>query len=113
MKILDLLLIFWHGKIKLWKSYWVVGELFNSLFIVAICYIEINFYNNTALYSQIPLLNFNSFNFLNKILFLTWSIFITVGIWRSAENYKGRIIWIILTLIFLSYRIFSLRLLLF
>tara|TARA_Y100001970_G_C14215017_1_gene849135 strand:+ start:1458 stop:1799 length:342 start_codon:yes stop_codon:yes gene_type:complete len=113
MKILDLLLIFWHGKIKLWKSYWLVGELFNSLVILAICFIEINILNNNVLYNQLPLLNFNSFNFINKILFLTWSIFITVGIWRSAENYKGRIIWTILTLVFLCYRIFSLRLLLF
>ncbi len=111
MKTLDIILNFWLGKVKLWKSYWIVGELFNSLFIIFICYMEINFYNNSILYSQLPLLNFNSFNFLNKVLFLIWSIFITVGIWRSAENYKGRIIWTVLTLIFLSYRIFSLRLL--
>ena len=31
-------------------------------------------------------------------------VFITVGIWRSAENYKGSIIWIVATFLFLSYR---------
>ena len=55
MKILDLILNFWHGKINLWKSYWIVGELLNSLFIVAICYIEINIFDNNTLYNQLPL----------------------------------------------------------
>ena len=40
-------------------------------------------------------------------------VFITVGIWRSAENYKGSIIWILATFLFLSYRVFSLRLIFF
>ena len=55
----------------------------------------------------------NDFSFLSKILLILLTIFITVGVWRSAENYKGNIIWIVLTLIFLSYRIFGLRIIFF
>ena len=37
---------FWNGKIKLWKSYWIVGELLNALFILLIFNIEVRFLNN-------------------------------------------------------------------
>ena len=100
---------FWNGEITLWKSYWIVGELLNALLILLIFNIEIKFFRNTVVRNFLPFLNFNNFHFLNKSILIVWTIFITVGIWRSAEKYKGNLIWIILTLIFLSYRVFTLR----
>ena len=73
----------------------------------------LRYFNNVELYRQIPFLNFASYNLLSKIIIFLWTIFITIGIWRSAEAYKGKIIWIIITLLLLSYRVFSLRLLFF
>ena len=67
--------------------------------------------DNSSIFQQF--LDFNNFSILSKCSLAIWSIFITVGIWRSAENYKGNIIWIIATFLFLSYRIFSLRLIFF
>ena len=32
---------FWNGKITLWRSYWLVGELLNALFILVVFNIEI------------------------------------------------------------------------
>tara|TARA_B110000116_G_C16695196_1_gene517147 strand:+ start:136 stop:471 length:336 start_codon:yes stop_codon:yes gene_type:complete len=104
---------FWEGKITLWKAYWLVGELLNALIILIIFNIEIRIFNNRIIDNFLPFLSFDNFNFLNKLLIIFWTIFITIGIWRSAENYKGPFIWIALTLIFLSYRIFSLRLIFF
>ena len=104
---------FWYGKVPLWKAYWIIGELINSLVILAIYNIEIRYFNNVELYRQIPFLNFASYNLLSKIIIFLWTIFITIGIWRSAEAYKGKIVWIIITLLLLSYRVFSLRLLFF
>jgi len=126
----NLLYNFWYGKITLWKSYWIVGELINVLLLLLIFNIEINFFKNINIYNQLPFLNFNNFHFFNKIILIIWTIVITVGIWRSAENYKGNFIfnlinkifntninggffWIFLTLIFLSYRIFTLRIIFF
>ena len=100
---------FWNGKIKLWKSYWLVGELFNALFILAVFNFEIYIFGNNQFSNSLPFLDFSNFSFLSKITLIIWTIFITVGIWRSAENYKGSIIWILATFIFLSYRVFSLR----
>ena len=32
---------FWKGEITLWRSYWLVGEILNALFIIVIFNIEI------------------------------------------------------------------------
>ena len=105
--------LFWKGKIKLWKSYWIIGELFNGIFMLLIFNIEIYLFNNENLVPQLPFLNFTDFNIFSKLILIVWTLFITIGIWRAAENYKGNIIWIIATFLFLSYRIFSFRLIFF
>ena len=101
---------FWKGDITLWRSYWLIGELLNALFILLIFNIEIYFFKNNHFSSSLPFLDFSNFSFFSKIFIFLWTVFITVGIWRSAENYKGNIIWVVATFIFLSYRIFTLRL---
>ena len=104
---------FWNGKIKLWKSYWLVGELLNGLVLLIIFNLEIYFFNTNSSVSQIPFLNFSNLTILSKTIIFLWTIFISVGIWRSAENYKGSIIWIVLTFIIVAYRCYSLRLIFF
>ena len=104
---------FFNGEIKLWKSYWLVGELLNGLVLLIIFNLEIYFFNTNSSVSQIPFLNFSNLTILSKIIIFSWTIFISIGIWRSAENYKGSIIWIILTFIIVAYRCYSLRLIFF
>ena len=104
---------FWYGRISLWKSYWIIGELINSLVILLVFNIEIRLLNNMDLYGQLSFLNFKNFSLFSKFTLFFWTIFITVGVWRSAEAYKGKFIWIVLTLILLSYRIFTLRIILY
>ena len=104
---------FWVGKISLWRSYWLIGELLNALFILLIFNLEIYIFGNKQLSSFLPLLDFSNSSILSKFLIIIWTAFLTVGIWRSAENYKGNIIWIVAAFLFLSYRIFTLRLIFF
>ena len=104
---------FWYGRIALWKSYWLIGELINSLVLLLIYNIEIRLLDNIDLYSRMPAVNFTRFSLMSKFALFLWTIFITVGIWRSAEAYKGNFIWITLTLIVLCYRIFTLRIILY
>ena len=104
---------FFRGEITLWRSYWLVGELLNALFILIIFNIDIYLFTNNLISNSLPFLDFSNFTIISKIILIFWTIFISIGIWRSAENYKGSIIWIIATFIFLSYRIFSLRLIFF
>ena len=101
---------FWLGKVKLWKSYWLVGELLNGIVLLTIFNLEIYLFNTNSSVSQIPFLNFSNLTFLSKIIIFSWTIFISIGIWRSAENYKGSFIWIILTFIIVAYRCYALRL---
>ena len=95
---------FWYGKIPLWKSFWLIGELINGLIFFLIYTIEIRLFNNSLLYKQLPY--FTGFNLISKLAFFAWTIFVTVGIWRAAEAYKGRFVWIVITLFLLSYRIY-------
>ena len=104
---------FWNGKVTLWRSYWLVGELLNALCILAVFNFEIYIFGNNQFSNSLPFLDFSNFSFLSKISLIIWTIFISVGIWRAAENYKGSIVWILATFLFLSYRVFSLRLIFF
>ena len=104
---------FWNGKITLWRSYWLVGELLNAIFILLIFNLEIYIFGNTQFTNSLPFLDFSNFSLLSKLILVLWTVFLTIGIWRSAENYNGSIIWVIATFIFLSYRIFTLRLIFF
>ena len=108
----NLIVKFFNGEITLWKSYWLVGELLNALIILIIFNIEINLFKNKFLGVNLPFFEINNFSFLSKIFIIFWSIFITIGIWRSAEKYKGHFFWIIITLTILSYRLFSFKILL-
>ena len=109
----NLIIDFWYGKISLWRSYWLVGELLNALVLVVVINIDIVLFNNYRFIEKLPSLDFNQFHVLSKFIIIIWTIYITVGIWRSAENYKGHIIWVVLALIVLSYRAFTLRTLFF
>jgi len=104
----SIIIKFWSGNIDLWKSYWFVGEILNALIILLIFNIEINLLKNSHSPNILTFFNLNNFNFFSKIILLIWTVFITVGIWRSAEKYKGPFIWIVLTLIFLNYRLYTL-----
>ena len=119
MNIANELMGFFHGKVKLWKSFWLVGEIIYPIFLfIIIFYIEMKLYNNNQVLLTLPLNNINmpiidfyNLHIVSKLFYFILTIFITVGIWRSAEKYKGNFIWISLSLIYLSYfRIFTLRL---
>ena len=109
MNITKILVKFWQGEITLWKSYWLVGELINALIVIIIFNIELKIFNNTQLFLHMPLLRLSDIHFTNKCIIVVWAIFITVGIWKSAERYPGKFIWTFLTLIILSYRLFILK----
>ena len=60
MNIQNKLEDFWQGKIPLWKSYWIVGEVINAFIVIIIFNIELKFFNNTKIFQNIPLLSFNN-----------------------------------------------------
>jgi len=62
----NLLYNFWYGKITLWKSYWIVGELINALILLLIFNIEITYFKNIIISNQLPFFSFDNFHFFNK-----------------------------------------------
>ena len=41
---------FFEGKIQLWKSYWLVGELLNGIVLLILFNLEIYFFNTNSSY---------------------------------------------------------------
>ena len=69
-----------------------------------------NIFNNSEIYGyiqfsqdtfQIP--DFTRISFLTKLIVILSTIYVTIGIWRSSENYIGSFFWIIVTFIYLSF----------
>ena len=77
---------FLRGEITLWRSYWLVGELLNALFILLIFNIEVYLFGNNQFTNSLPFLDFSNFSLLSKLILILWTVFLTIGIWRSAEN---------------------------
>ena len=110
MNVKNLLVLFWYGKIKLWKAFWVIGILHALLLNYSIPLIEKYIFNKENIFIiveiqnfAIPVLDFIKIHFISKIILIFSTLFITIGIWRSAENYNGSFIIILLTLTYLSF----------
>ena len=101
---------FFEGKIKLWKSFWIVGFGHQIILFYLIPVFEKIIFNNSEIYGyiqfsqdtfQIP--DFTRISFLTKLIVILSTIYVTIGIWRSGENYNGSFFWIIVTFIYLSF----------
>ena len=68
---------FYHGKLSLPLSFFVFGFI------------------GTALAALIGLLIFKNMG-MARLVALPWNIYALIGIWSSADNYKGLKIWAIL-----------------
>ena len=95
---------------KLWKAFWIIGILHALLLNYMIPQIEKLMFNKEKIFIviqiqdyQVPVLDFIKIHFISKIIIIISTLFVTVGIWRSAENYNGSFIIILLTLTYLSF----------
>ena len=60
MNIANKLMMFFEGKIKLWKSFWLIGEIiYPILLFIIIFYIEMQLYNDDQILLALPLNNIN------------------------------------------------------
>tara|TARA_Y100000741_G_C18168689_1_gene524299 strand:- start:166 stop:546 length:381 start_codon:yes stop_codon:yes gene_type:complete len=101
---------FWAGDIKLWKSFWIIGLLHAFILTRLIQFLETQIFKNENLFLfvqfqdvGIPIINFINLHFITKLIYIITSVYVTVGIWRSAEKHKGSFIVIFLTLIYLAF----------
>ena len=110
MNVSDQLIKFWYGKFKLWKAFWIIGILHTLLLNYLIPQIEKHIFDKEKIFLiveiqnfAIPVLDFIKIHLISKIIIIFSTLFITIGIWRSAENYNGSFIIIFLTLTYLSF----------
>ena len=74
----NLFVAFWNGDVSLVKSYWLIGVLL-TIGVVLVA---------TFLVIAVGLPYEAMFG-----IYIPWVIYITVGIWRSADKYKGAKFW--------------------
>ena len=68
---------FWLGNITLWKSYWIWGTAFSFVVGFILGFIGVLL--------QAP--------FIIVIGIIAWTIYVSVGVWRSSDKYKGPEYW--------------------
>ena len=103
---------FFEGKIKLWKSFWIAGELIYGFLLLVLLQLDKYFFSDLSERSNyLSIFNLNNLSFLSKLFLISITLFISIGVWRAAENYRGSIFIILLVFIYYGYRVFSLVLL--
>ena len=101
---------FFEGKVKLWKSFWLIGLCHSLILFFFIPIFEKFIFSNSEIYGLIQinqeifqLPDFTRISFISKLIVIFSTLYVTIGIWRSSENYKGNLFWVVVTFIYLSF----------
>ena len=103
---------FFEGKVKLWKSFWIAGELVYGFLLLILLQLDKYFFSDLSERSNyLSIFNLNNLSFISKLFLILITLFISIGVWRAAENYRGSIFIILFVFIYYGYRVSSLVLL--
>ena len=103
---------FFEGKIKLWKSFWIAGELIYGFLLLVLLQLDRYLFSELSERSNyLSIFNLNNLSVISKLFLILITIFISIGVWRAAENYRGSIFIILFVFIYYGYRVSSLVLL--
>ena len=109
---INLIQDFFEGKIKLWKSFWIAGELIYGFLLLVLLQLDKYIFSELSERSNyLSIFNLSNLSVISKLFLILITIFISIGVWRSAENYKGSIFIILFVFIYYGYRVSSLVLL--
>ena len=109
---INLIQDFFEGKIKLWKSFWIAGELIYGFLLLMLLQLDKYLFSELSERSTyLTIFNLNHLSVISKLFLILITIFISIGVWRSAENYRGSIFIILFVFIYYGYRVSSLVLL--
>ena len=109
---INLIQDFFEGKIKLWKSFWIAGELIYGFLLLVLLQLDKYLFSELSERSNYLLnFNLNNLSIISKLFLILITIFISIGVWRAAENYRGSIFIILFVFIYYGYRVSSLVLL--
>ena len=103
---------FFEGKIKLWKSFWIAGELIYGFLLLVLLQLDKYLFSELSERSNyLSIFNLNNLSVISKLFLILITIFISIGVWRAAEKYRGSIFIILFVFIYYGYRVSSLVLL--
>ena len=103
---------FFEGKVSLWKSFWIAGELIYGFLLLVLIQLDKYFFSNISETSNyVSIFNLNNLNLISKLSLILITFFISIGVWRAAENYRGSIFIVLFVFVYYGYRVSSLVLL--
>ena len=103
---------FFEGKVKLWKSFWITGEIIYGFLLLVLLQLDKYLFSDLSERSNyLSIFNLNNLSLLSKLFLILITLFISIGVWRAAENYRGSIFIILFVFIYYGYRVSSLVLL--
>ena len=103
---------FFEGKVKLWKSFWIAGEMIYGFLLLVLLQLDKYLVSDLSERSNyLSIFNLNNLSLLSKLFLILITLFISIGVWRAAENYRGNIFVILFVFIYYGYRVSSLVLL--
>ena len=109
---INLIYDFFEGKIKLWKSFWIAGELIYGFLLLVLLQLDKYLFSELSERSNyLSIFNLNNLSVISKLFLILITLFISIGVWRAAENYRGNIFVILFVFIYYGYRVSSLVLL--
>ena len=109
---INLIQDFFEGKIKLWKSFWIAGELIYGFLLLVLLQLDKYLFSELSERSNyLSIFNLNNLSVISKLFLILITIFISIGVWRAAENHRGSIFIILFVFIYYGYRVSSLVLL--
>ena len=79
---MELIKTLWRGELPLYKAFWLFGFGVNSLFVLAIAYLD--------QMTDLSQTGFGAaFLLLLIAVYMIYAPFILIAIWRSADKYDG------------------------
>ena len=103
---------FFEGKVSLWKSFWIAGELIYGFLLLVLIQLDKYFFSKISETSNyVSIFNLNNLNLISKLSLILITFFISIGVWRAAENYRGSIFIVLFVFVYYGYRVSSLVLL--
>ena len=101
-----------NGEIHLKKAFWLYGNIYPFLIALIIILTILLLQDNIE--ASIVNQKFMNIDFFGKLiisiqglLFFIYATFATIGVWRSANNYNGKKIWVYLSKFAILYAYYS------
>lgn len=78
----------WRGEVPLWKTYWLYGSLAGVIINLSVTWLTYQIYYYRSNASDLSKFDVYAISYTILVIITLYTLLITVGVWRSANNYR-------------------------